>query len=93
MRFEEFDDWMDAMLLDRGWTWRQCAKELGVGVNQPARWRREGAPAHIGYACSALARGYGLPPRWDRLELPRYIGLACAALDNGLPVWKAPKPR
>jgi hypothetical protein len=60
MTARQFAAWLDAMREVNHWSERRCAKELGVGVNQPTRWKRNGAPKYIGLACAAVA--VQLPP-------------------------------
>lgn len=45
----------------------ECPVEKGASSNRAtvAKYRREGAPAHIGYACAAIALGM---PVWARAE-------------------------
>lgn len=54
-----FTSWVAAMKATRKWSARRCARELGCGVNQIARWSANGAPTYIALACAALS--YGLP--------------------------------
>lgn len=60
MTGEEMAAWMEQMGVMRGWSGRDCARELGVGVNQPTTWSRLGAPYYIALACQALIDG--VPP-------------------------------
>lgn len=59
MTNEEFSAWVAFMKADRRWSKAKCARELGCGPNQIARWSDYGAPTYIALACAALA--YGLP--------------------------------
>jgi hypothetical protein len=56
---EDFTAWVSLMKRTRGWSARECAKQLDCGVNTIAIWSQKGAPGYIGYACAAIA--YGLP--------------------------------
>lgn len=51
----EFDAWLDRM----GFSGREAARKLGLGVNTVPRYLREGAPLTTALACSALAAGLG----------------------------------
>lgn len=65
MTAADFAAWVDMMKSTRRWSARECARQLGCGVNQVARWRKAGAPAYIGLACAALV--FGLPA-WRNME-------------------------
>lgn len=58
---KEFDAWLKHL----GFSERHAARVLQVGRATVARYRREGAPAHIGYACTAIALGM---PMWQKAE-------------------------
>lgn len=60
MSAEHFAAWVAHMKAIRNWSARRCARELGCGVNQIARWSEYGAPLYIAFACAALAND--LPP-------------------------------
>lgn len=55
----DFSAWVAHMKATQRWSARECARQLGCGVNQIARWRESGAPLYIGLACAALI--FGLP--------------------------------
>ena len=55
----DFSAWVAMMKETRGWSGRECARRLGCGVNQIARWSATGAPRYVAYACAAIA--FGLP--------------------------------
>ncbi|CAN0653504.1 hypothetical protein [Nitratireductor sp. OM-1] len=57
----DFDAWLKHL----GFSERHAARVLQVGRATIARYRREGAPAHIGYACTAIALGM---PIWQKAE-------------------------
>ena len=57
MTGEQFTEWMARM----GWNIITTAERLGLGRNTVARYRKEGAPDHIAYACAALAMNL---PKW-----------------------------
>lgn len=59
MTAKDFTAWMDHM----GWNIQRTAIGLGIGRNTVSLYMKDGAPEHIGLACSALA--YGLP-RWKK---------------------------
>ena len=52
----DFTAWA-ALMKERGWSARECARRLGCGVNQVRVWSDTGAPLYIGLACAALVRG------------------------------------
>ena len=54
MTATDFAAWVAHMKETRGWSERECARRLGCGVNQIARWRSYDAPAYIGLACAAV---------------------------------------
>ncbi len=60
MTASDFADWVAHMKGARGWSARECARQLGCGVNQISIWSAKGAPQYIALACAALS--YGLPP-------------------------------
>lgn len=60
MSAADFSAWVAHMKSTRRWSGRECARQLGCGVNQVAVWARDGAPAYIGFACAAIS--FGLPP-------------------------------
>lgn len=60
MRAEDFSAWVAHMKATRGWSARECARQLGCGVNQISIWSEKGAPFYVGLACAALS--FGLPP-------------------------------
>jgi len=64
MSASDFSAWVALMKERHRWTAMECARQLGCGRNQIARWCDKGAPAYIGLACAALA--YGLPS-WRRV--------------------------
>lgn len=55
MTAQDFEAWMARM----GFNVSQTARTLDLSRNTVDKYRREGAPLHIGYACAALA--FGLP--------------------------------
>lgn len=57
MEPEDFAAWMAHM----GFNIQTAAERLDLGRNTVARYRRKGAPGHIGLACSAIAMGI---PAW-----------------------------
>lgn len=57
----DFDAWLSHV----GFSERRAAKVLQINRATVAKYRREGAPAHIGYACAAIALGM---PVWARAE-------------------------
>ena len=57
MTGDDFTAWMKHMNLDIG----EAADRLGISRNTVPRYRRDGAPKHIGYACAAIAMGL---PEW-----------------------------
>jgi predicted transcriptional regulator len=57
MTGDDFTAWMKHMGLSIG----EAADRLGLGRNTVPRYMRDGAPAHIGYACAAIAMGL---PQW-----------------------------
>lgn len=59
MTAEDFAAWVAHMKATRKWSARECARQLGCGINQIGIWSEKGAPLYIGYACAALS--YGLP--------------------------------
>lgn len=60
---ETFAAWVAHMKAARSWSARECARQLGCGVNQISIWSAKGAPPYIALACAALS--YGLPPWRD----------------------------
>ena len=44
-----------------GFNWQRSAKELGCDKNTIYRWRKDGAPYHIGLACAAIDHGLSMP--------------------------------
>ena len=52
-----------AFIALKGWTKAGAARELGLSRNTVDKYLIEGAPAHIGLACAALA--FGLPA-WEQ---------------------------
>jgi len=60
MTAADFDAWVALMKERHRWNASECARQLGCGRNQIAKWRETGAPDYIALACAALA--YGLPP-------------------------------
>jgi hypothetical protein len=60
MSAEDFAAWVAHMKESRGWSARECARQLDCGINSIANWSKTGAPLYIGLACAALA--FGLPP-------------------------------
>lgn len=63
---KDFTAWVAHIKAARGWSARECAKQLGCGVNTIALWSRNGAPLYIGYACAAIS--YGLPA-WTSVKV------------------------
>jgi hypothetical protein len=59
MEAKDFIAWIEHM----GFSDRETARTLGLSRTTVAKYRAEGAPVHIGYACAALA--FGLPA-WSR---------------------------
>jgi hypothetical protein len=60
MTAPDFAAWVALMKETRNWSARECSRQLDCGVNQIARWSKNGAPAYIGLACAAVC--HGLPP-------------------------------
>ena len=54
MSAENFRAWLAHMKATRGWSKRQCARELGASQNMPMRWAKRGAPYYIALACEAI---------------------------------------
>ena len=52
----DFTAWV-ALMKERGHSERNLVAMLGTGSNQITRWRRNGAPRYIGFACSAIEAG------------------------------------
>jgi transcriptional regulator with XRE-family HTH domain len=63
MTAEDFAAWIDHMKLSE----RKVAETLQLSRTTVAKYRREGAPVHIGLACAALA--FGLP-EWRAVQTP-----------------------
>lgn len=63
MEAATFAAWALHMKEARGWSARECARQLGCGINQISIWSAKGAPPYIALACAALS--YGLPPWRD----------------------------
>lgn len=61
MTAEIFCRWMTVMKLSNA----AAARALDVSRNTIAKYRREGAPVAIGFACAAIAMGL---PRWGIFE-------------------------
>jgi hypothetical protein len=57
MSAEEFSAWLKHVDFSE----RHAARILQISRTTIAKYRQEGAPAHIGFACSAIARGM---PMW-----------------------------
>lgn len=57
MSADDFTAWMAHM----GFNIQTAAERLDLGRNTVSRYRREGAPGHIGLACSAIAMSL---PEW-----------------------------
>lgn len=52
---EDFTAWLAFMRMKRyALTDADAAKQLGVHANTMSRWKRHGAPFHVGLACAAL---------------------------------------
>lgn len=73
MTASDFAAWTAMMKITRKWSARRCARELGCGVNQVAKWSKSDPPPYIGLACAALA--FGLKP-W------RVVNDLCIAFDD-----------
>lgn len=71
MTSAEFSAWVDAMRETRGWSARECQRQLGCGFNQVARWKRHDPPHYIGLACAALGHGILVPrtPKKDETNV------------------------
>jgi len=54
MDANDFAAWVTTMKETRGWSERECTRQLGCGINQITRWRQSGAPEYIGRACAAI---------------------------------------
>jgi len=59
MLASDFAAWVANMKATRKWSARECARQLGCGINQIGIWSETGAPPYIGLACAALS--FGLP--------------------------------
>lgn len=59
MTGEDFQAWADHMEFNDS----QVARTLDLSRNTVVKYKREGAPAYIGFACAAIA--FGLP-MWRR---------------------------
>lgn len=57
MTADEFRAWISHI----GWNDTKVAIELGLSRHAVTKYKKEGAPNHIAYACAALA--FGLP-KW-----------------------------
>lgn len=64
MDAKDFSAWIDHM----GWNDSEVARNLELSRNTVAKYKTEGAPASIGYACAALA--FGLP-EWEQVVSAR----------------------
>ena len=63
MEAKDFEAWINHM----GWSDSKVARELDLSRNTVIKYKQQGAPASIGYACAAIA--YGLPP-WADMKKP-----------------------
>ena len=57
----DFTAWLALMKRERGLSEAGCARLLGVGNNQPKRWREHGAPPSSALAAAAIVAGL---PAW-----------------------------
>lgn len=54
MTAKAFCDFLERM----AWSDRTATEKLGVGSRHTlAKWKQDGAPLYIGYACAAIVRG------------------------------------
>ncbi len=53
MEAKEFQEWLKLM----GFSERKAAQELGLSRATVSKYRDEGAPLYIGYACAAMIEG------------------------------------
>jgi hypothetical protein len=58
----EFTAWVAHMRATHNLSERDLVRLLGTGSNQITRWKRNGAPPYIAFACAAIAAGL---PGWS----------------------------
>lgn len=63
MTGSDFIAWMAHLSLNN----QEAAKVLEIGRNTVTRYRKDGAPRHIGLACSAIAMNL---PAWHQPAAP-----------------------
>lgn len=64
MEAKDFNAWIEHM----GFNDSEVARRLDISRNSVAKYKAEGAPDYIGYACSAIAAGL---PVWASTEVSR----------------------